>query len=79
MIGTLVAMLVVAQPEQEPEPVESSEPMEEMVEGTTAAPVEDDLVCRRKFTSENRFGGRTSSRKVCKTREQWEQDRRKKR
>ena len=36
MIGMLVAMLLLAQPEQEPEQVESSEPMEEMVEGVVA-------------------------------------------
>lgn len=43
------------------------------------APVEDDVICRRKFSSGNKFGDRTASSKVCKTREEWENDRRKRR
>jgi hypothetical protein len=59
------------------EPAQTAEPIEAAATAQEAAPVEDDVICRRKYSSDNKFGGRTKSEKVCKTREEWEQDRRK--
>jgi hypothetical protein len=61
-----------------PEPVEEAVAVETAVQDAASPPkVEDDVICRRKITSGNKFGQRSTSTKVCKTREEWEEDRRK--
>ena len=78
----MLGMMLMASPDAA-ESADPTEPMEEVVAGEEAAsapaPVEDDVVCRRKFSSGNKFGERNSSIKVCKTRDEWEADRRKRR
>lgn len=75
----LLGMMLMAAPDADA----PTEPMEEVVAGEEAAsapaPVKDDVVCRRKFSSGHKVGERTSSSKVCKTRDEWEAERRKRR
>lgn len=58
--------------------VEAAAEASEAADEAAAAPaVKEEKICRTKFSSDNKFGGRNSSRKVCKTRAEWENDRRK--
>lgn len=76
MAGSLLAALLLL---STPDVAETAEPMEEPVAGEAAAPVEDDVICRRKIRSGGKIGERSTSAEVCKTREEWENGRRKRR
>ena len=72
----LIGLTLVAAQESEPEPVSDAVAVEAAAQGRSAQ-VEEELICRRKYNSGNKFGERNKSSKVCKTREEWEDDRRK--
>lgn len=64
-----IALLLAAQPE--PGAVETTQAsMAVTDEG------DDELICRRRSVDSGRIGERNRTMRVCKTREEWEEDRR---
>ena len=79
MISALLmglTLMAAQESSAETEPVSDAVAVEAAVQDASAK-VEDDVICRRKYDSGNKFGERNKSSKVCKTREEWENDRRK--
>lgn len=66
-VGTVVvALLLSAAP-----PASSEVP-----EAAVAESEEEELICRRKLQKSDKMGERYKSTKICKTRDEWEKERR---
>jgi hypothetical protein len=71
-LGTAVlALLLSATP-----PVSATPPASNEVTEAAASDDTEELVCKRKLQKSDKMGERYKSTKICKTRDEWEKDRR---